>query len=275
VTILFTRKGADTSYDRPTGADYQRAGINAVMRYITDPGPGNKGMTIDEVHDYGAHGVAFGLVWELGSQGVLSGRSQGIADAKNAQANLNALAAQRGGPSNKRPIYSAVDFDITADQLVHAEDYFAGFSSVIGVNRTGCYGSGLVIDHLASKRLSTYGWWVKAATAWGGGHQPNPNNVHIQQIENGVPCGSGTIDRNLMRSTGNWGQSGIVTLKSAPKPAPTPPKADPHVRYVVKSGDTLTAVAAHYRTSLHMLGVLNPDIANLDMIYPGESIRVR
>ena len=275
MTITFKRKGADTSYDRPTGADYARAGYTAVMRYITDPGPGNKGITIAEIHDLTAHKIAYGLVWELGSEAVLSGHAQGVADAENAQANLNALAVQTGGPSNKRPIYFAIDFDITPSQIGAAEAYFRGAASVIGANRVGVYGSGYAVDYLFERKLAAFGWWVKAASAWGGGHVPDMAHVHIQQTQNAVVCGSGTIDRDLMRTTGNWGQSGVLTLKPAPKPIPAAPKPDPELFYTVKAGDTLTTVAGKYKTTLHALDVLNPTIKDLDQIYPGERVRVK
>lgn len=272
---VFSRNGADASYSLPTGAELRTHGITAIMRYITDQGPGNKGITIQEIHDLGAHGVAFGLVWELGARAALQGYAQGVADAKRAQHNLALLAAQPGGPSARRPLYAAVDFDATADELPAVKDYFRGFSSVIGKNRTGVYGSGLVIDTVFGAGYASFGWWVKAASAWGGGHVPDLNRVHVEQVQNGVAIGSGVIDRDLMRSTGNWGQLGVVFAKPLPKKAPGPAKADPHVIATVHDGDTLSAIAARNHVSLLQVERLNPQIPDFDAIYPGEKVRVK
>ena len=44
--------------------------------------------------------------------------------------------------------------------------------------------------------------------------------------------------------------------------------------YVVKSGDTLGAIAARYGTTVNNLMSLNPRIKNANLIYPGEAIRL-
>lgn len=272
---VFSRNGGDASYAVPSGAELRSHGITALMRYLTDQGAGNKGITIAEVHDLGAHGVAFGLVWELGSRAALAGYAQGVADARRAQHNLELLAKQKGGPSARRPIYGAVDFDATAAELPAVRDYFRGFASVIGKNRTGVYGSGLVIDTVFAAGYASFGWWVKAATAWGGGHVPNPDHVHVEQVENGVTIGSGLIDRDLMRSSGNWGQLGVVLAKPAPKKTAGPAKPDPHVVSTVRPGDTLSSIAARNHASLALVERLNPQIPDFDRIYPGEKVRVK
>lgn len=271
--MAMTRKGVDYSYARPTGAQLKAAGINAAMRYITDPGSGNKGITWAEWQDLGNHGVAIGLVWELDNEAALQGFAQGVTDATRAQHNLNALAANKGGPSAKRPLYFAVDFDATPSKV---KGYFQGVVSVIGLARTGVYGSGAVLDYLFTNKLASFGWYVKVASAWGGGHVPKTANVHVQQIQNGVKLGSGTVDMNQMRSTGNWGQKAVILSKPAPKPIPIVPKPDPAVYYTIKAGDTLTKIAAKYSTTTAHLENLNPTtIADADEIYAGQRIRVR
>ncbi len=44
--------------------------------------------------------------------------------------------------------------------------------------------------------------------------------------------------------------------------------------YTVQSGDTLSEIAARYRTTVNRLVSLN-GISNLDLIYPGEVLRIR
>ena len=45
--------------------------------------------------------------------------------------------------------------------------------------------------------------------------------------------------------------------------------------YLVKTGDTLGAIAARYHTSVANLMALNPRIKNANLIYAGEVIRIR
>ena len=45
--------------------------------------------------------------------------------------------------------------------------------------------------------------------------------------------------------------------------------------YTVKKGDTLSAIAVKYRTSVSNLMALNPHIKNANLIYVGDVIRIR
>ena len=45
--------------------------------------------------------------------------------------------------------------------------------------------------------------------------------------------------------------------------------------YIVKKGDTLSAIASRYHTTVSNLMALNPRIKNANMIYAGEVIRIR
>lgn len=56
----------------------------------------------------------------------------------------------------------------------------------------------------------------------------------------------------------------------APVPAPQPSGSD----YVVKSGDTMWAIATAHGLALARLIQLNPQIANPNLIYPGEVVHV-
>jgi LysM repeat protein len=260
------RKGIDFSYDPPTGPECQAAGITAAMVYITDPGPGNKGITQDRWDDLGRHGVAMGLVWELGNAGVLNGFDQGVSDAKNAQANLNALK----GPSSRRPIYFAIDFDIQPAQYGKAEAYFRGVVSVLGLKRAGAYGHDAILGYLVGRGVITFRWQTYA---WSKGIRDAHNDV--LQYDNGNPLGAGTVDFCLMRSSGNWGQNTVVLAKPAPKVPKAIAKADPHVISTVRDGDTLSAMAYRHNTSLRQIEKLNPQIKDFDSIYPGEKVRVK
>ena len=44
--------------------------------------------------------------------------------------------------------------------------------------------------------------------------------------------------------------------------------------YIVKRGDTLSAIAVKHHTTVNKLLALNPYIANANLIYPGDIIRL-
>lgn len=204
------REGIDASYSIPTGAELKAAGKTAAMLYVTNPGPGNKGITQALWDDYTAHGISIGFVWENGANATLNGRVQGIADAKQAQHNLSAL----NGPSSSRPIYFAIDFDASAAQQAQINAYFQGVNSVIGIRRTGAYGGFWPLSRLYRAGLIAKKWQTYA---WSGGNLINP--VDIYQYSNGNSLGSGQVDYDRFYST-NWGQTGVVLPKPTPKPVP-------------------------------------------------------
>ena len=45
--------------------------------------------------------------------------------------------------------------------------------------------------------------------------------------------------------------------------------------YTIKAGDTLSAIAARYGTTIAKLMSLNPQIKNPNLIYEGHTIRIR
>ena len=45
--------------------------------------------------------------------------------------------------------------------------------------------------------------------------------------------------------------------------------------YTIKAGDTLSAIAARYGTTVQKLMSLNPHIKNANLIYAGDTIRIR
>ena len=45
--------------------------------------------------------------------------------------------------------------------------------------------------------------------------------------------------------------------------------------YAIKPGDTLHSIAAKFGTSVNRLLILNPHIKNANLIYAGDTIRIR
>lgn len=60
-----------------------------------------------------------------------------------------------------------------------------------------------------------------------------------------------------------------------PEPPPPPPPPPPGGTYVVQRGDTLTVIARRFGTTIQAILVLNPQITNPNVIFPGQVIRVR
>ena len=46
------------------------------------------------------------------------------------------------------------------------------------------------------------------------------------------------------------------------------------VIYIVQSGDNLTKIAKKYNTTIHEIQAKNPEIKNINLIYPGQEIRI-
>lgn len=222
-----TLEGFDASYNKPTGAQAAAAGRKACVLYITDPGSGNKGITQSVFNDYNSHGVAIAFVWEEGASAVLNGHSQGVSDAQRAQANLTAL----DGPSNQRPLYFAIDFDIQPSDYAAAKAYFQGVNSVIGENRTGAYGHYDILSYLTQQKVISKRWQTYA---WSGGSIYSP--LDIYQYSNNNTLGSGTVDYDRMYSD-NWGQKAVDSPVTTPKETLTWPYQDMNRRQVIADDD--------------------------------------
>lgn len=206
-----TIEAVDYSYSRPSPAALYAAGIRAVGRYLTDPGSGNKGISQSEWDALTAAGLSVFFVWENGATAALLGHVQGVADAHHAQTNLNNLK----GPSNSRPIYFAVDTDTTAAAV---RPYFEGVNSVIGVRRTGVYGSYNVCSDLYTAGLVSKKWQT---SAWSNGRRLNTVDVYQYDVDtasNPVILAGAHVDRNRIYSS-SYGQKSVLLAK-APKPVP-------------------------------------------------------
>ena len=82
---------------------------------------------------------------------------------------------------------------------------------------------------------------------------------------------------------GNRGPQGGTAPAPAPSPAPTTPAPSPspapggHIgsrSYTVRSGDTLSGIAARHGVSLSALTAANPQIRNPNLIHPGQKISI-
>jgi hypothetical protein len=198
-------------------AQLKSAGKQFVVRYITVPGPQNKGISqaeFDELHEAGIETL---VVYEGAAGDMKKGHAQGVADAKTAQANLKAIV----GLDDHLPVYFGCDWDATPADQTAINAYLDGAASVIGRDRVGIYGGYYPVKRAKDAKKATWFWQTYA---WSGG-QVLPG-IHLYQYKNNVSLGSGTVDycRALQ---GNYGQKGVAPAPApavavAPKPTPKP-----------------------------------------------------
>lgn len=206
----------DFSAGVPSAAAVKAAGYGGAVRYIS---PGReawmrgKNATREQVDAYTAAGLGVAFVWQYRASGqdTLRGGAGGREDAQNAKGKLDYL----GRPD--APVYFAVDFDCTLDQwntiVVH---YFRAANQILGVQRTGVYGSSRVCAWavedgvVGSAGGGKHFCWQ--TTAWSRG-EIGSEAVLLQKIGtvtvDGIAC-----DINDVLHT-NWG-----TTSQAQPPAP-------------------------------------------------------
>lgn len=188
----------------PSTADLKAAGISFVCRYLSEVNPATqvKLLTPAEAQALSATGIGIVSNFEWYAARATEGHTAGAQDAQ--------LAAQQhaacGGPAS-RPIYFSVDADVDGTAVA---DYFRGVASVIGLSRTGAYGSYQVIKYLFDNHLIAWGWQTYA---WSAG-QWEPR-AHIQQYENNVTIAGASVDRDrsMQADFGQWFAGGTTVVK--------------------------------------------------------------
>lgn len=183
--------GVDYSSGRPGGAALRAAGKGFACRYLSHTA--SKNLTLGEATDLAAHDVSSVVVWETTASRAAASRAAGASDAAEA-----AAQAKSCGQPTDRPLYFAVDWDANPTLVV---PYFQGVASVIGLDRTGAYGSFKVIKYLLDHGLIRWAWQT---AAWSGGQWDS--RAHIRQYAkttmiNGVAC---DLDTAMQADFGQW-----------------------------------------------------------------------
>jgi hypothetical protein len=194
--------GFDYSWGRPNLVQLRQSGT-FVCRYLSyDAG---KNLSKAEADQLKAAGLTIVCNWETTSDRAdTGGYAGGIADATAALGQARAC-----GMPDDRPIYFSVDEDTTVGPNITA--YFQGVASVLGLERTGAYGSYKVIRGLLDAGLITWAWQTYA---WSYGLWDN--RAHIRQVQNGIKVGGADADLNQAHADdfGQWPitQDGKLTV---------------------------------------------------------------
>lgn len=202
--------GIDFSYGSGlTVAQIKAAGKDFVCRYLS--GGGSKDINAKELADYMAGGIQVVFVWE--TTGLMPSEAQGVADAQDAQRQLDALGAKE----------AVVFFAADASSEANLPGYLKGAASVLGKARVGVYGGLDSVRTAFDQDLVTYGWQTYA---WSNGEWDS--RALLQQYSNGHQIGPCSCDLDRAEFPG----SNIVLTKDDdygqwPRPVNPRPKPQP------------------------------------------------
>jgi LysM repeat protein len=252
-------KGFDcaTKLNKTAAIELKRAGFEFVARYL-----GNSWKTFnkDEAKAITEAGLKLISIFEKNPLIVsYFTKTQGIADAKEAESYANAVGQPHG-----TAIYFTVDYDAQTSHFNDILAYLEGVRETLKNYKVGLYGSYSVM--MAVKGKVDYYWqtyaWSKGKVA---------DHIHMHQYQNGVNVAGVSLDRNdIKKDPGAW------ELNEAPKPTQPAPNKDPNEGYlhIVNAGETLSGIAAKYGLTIDYLAKLN-ELDNPDRIYHGQRLKLK
>lgn len=185
--------GVDYAWERPSITALTRAGVQFACRYLShDPG---KNLTRAEASALAAAKIWSVVVWETTAKRALAGKAAGAADATAALAQARTC----GMPAN-RPIYFAVDWDVTSSQIPAVNAYLDGAASVLGKANTGIYGGYRAVN----AALGAHCAWGWQTYAWSSGRWVG--EAQLQQYKNDVTLSGVSLDYDRATKTdyGQW-----------------------------------------------------------------------
>lgn len=225
-------KGIDFSVGNGiTPAEIKKAGYQFVCRYLSGGFP--KDITAPELQGYLDAGLPVIFVWEV--FGLMPDRNQGIADAQNAQAELDNLAAALNNDAVKT---AKVFFAADSATPGHVVDYMSGVCAVIGKERAGIYGDYNSCKLAFEHGVTSYGWQT---LAWSDGRW----EVHtlLRQVRNDIQVGPAQCD---LDEAAYWFSGKILTAKDdfGQFPAPAVTKGRRTVEFTTDGTKSLAAICA-------------------------------
>jgi hypothetical protein len=172
--------GLDYSAGRISGATIRNAGHEFVVRYCGTPGR-TKNIIRSEFQDLVAHGVTCWLVYENGTEDALGGFAGGVAAARAARADADAIGYPAGGV-----IFFCADRHLAAAEVPVALTYLDGAASVLGRGAVGAYGFSEFINPAKAGRAS-YFWQCGSRSTVGPGVHIYQRNTEYATV-GGIQC---------------------------------------------------------------------------------------
>jgi hypothetical protein len=187
-------EGLDYAFSKPSITALHDLGVRFVCRYLSHSP--SKNLTGSEARALSDAGIWIVVVWETIAQRALDGRTAGIVDAMDAQAQ-----AQACGMPPRRPIYFAVDWDATSGEQAAINAYLDGAASVLGAHRVGIYGGYGPVKRALDGGHAKWAWQTYA---WSGGRWDS--RAQLQQYSNGhaVDGADCDFDRATTSDYGQW-----------------------------------------------------------------------
>lgn len=181
------------------GQAIKNAGYGGAVRYIGFPDR-RKCTTKSEFDRFTAAGIGMALVFENNTTDWRGGFAQGAASGRLARNHANAISF-----SADRPIYMAIDQDVTGIDFNLAMQYLHGASTTLGgAYATGVYGEADVIDRARAYRVDgkpvcSFFWQT---AAWSHGRKTTANLFqHVGTVYvGGIACDINDV------LTDDWGQ---------------------------------------------------------------------
>ncbi|GGM55376.1 hypothetical protein GCM10012275_28150 [Longimycelium tulufanense] len=205
------RRGVDYSWGRPDPHELRQAGYTFAVRYVTNSGTTGKELTAREADALKAAGLSIVVVYQTTADWAKGGYNAGRAAAENALR----FSRQAGSPQDPF-IYFAVDFDGHGSQVAST---FDGIASVIGVGKTGVYGSYRVCEYLlgdnpSRKRFVAKAWQTRSWSAGSWDTRISMAQTDVDTVVNPIRFRGHAVDYNLSFGFdfGQWDASSSSAL---------------------------------------------------------------
>ena len=300
-------KGFDcaTKLTAEMAKNLKKEGFDYVARYLGESWKSFNQKEASLIHEAGLQLVS--IFQKSANHAKYFSEAQGRLDGMEAMKWAKAVGQPEGSA-----IYFAVDFDVAANQVPIILAYFSGIREELNRYKLGVYGSYRVIN--AMKDYADYFWqtyaWSRGAVANFIHMHQYENNVTVAGVKidrNSILKSPGQWGKaepikevykisketaayitaadakNHRNSQGvvkpgeyyifNTSQGMINVTKKQGFPGSwiNPTTKTTHI---VKTGDNLTKIAKKYNTTIQAIKNKNPDIKNVNLIYPGQEIEI-
>jgi hypothetical protein len=171
---------------------WKKDGMSFVCRYFSRTS--SKNLTLEEAVLLSKAGLDIVVVWETTAKEPLEGYTAGKAAATLAEAMKPTVKMPED-----RPIYFAVDCDVTAKQAL---PYFDGINRVLRPEVVGVYGSYQVVEGIMGAGNARWGWQT---SAWSRGKLSSKAHLYQYKYDyKGGGLDSADVNKALKDDFGQW-----------------------------------------------------------------------